>query len=251
MVKWKYIAKRLADEFQRPTDYGNWEWNYEHIGRTWNSLFEFPIVDHPDIENMSGDYAFFYKLFLTLGEHPKWKDHEKVKAIYDFLEDLKDKGFNRTLVSAIFEKGGFQPADLQVSIGSTGLGSFKFHPEVVKHCQKLLTQGHYANCVNEACKAYNNAVQLKSGNDKDGQDLMFTVWGENGNLRFNQYKTESEINEHEGVKFISGGLMRGLRNPTAHTPAITTGTTFQECVEVLSTTSYLFGKLDKATKIAP
>jgi len=251
MIKWKYIAKRLADEFQHPRDCGGYKWNYDHVGRTWNSLFDFPITDHSDLVNMEGDYVFFYNLFLTLGEHAKWKDDEKVKAVYDFLEDLKDDGFNKPLVSDIFEKGGFEPADLQISIGSTGLGSFKFHTEIVKHCEKLLSQGHYANCVNEACKAFNNAVQHKSGSDRDGQDLMFSVWGDKGNLRFNSYATESEINEHEGVKYMSAGIMRGLRNPTAHTPAIKAGITFQECVEVLATVSYLFGKLDKATNIAP
>jgi hypothetical protein len=52
-----------------------------------------------------------------------------------------------------------------------------FHQSVVQHSGQLFLEGNYFHAVFESCKAYNRAVQEKSLNKKDGEDLMMMVWG--------------------------------------------------------------------------
>ena len=84
MVKWNYIAKKLADKFARP---GLGTWNKEHLYRTWNSLFDFQAERYDDESTMSGNYAIMYCFFMTLAHQPAWDDEAKVKAILGLLEE--------------------------------------------------------------------------------------------------------------------------------------------------------------------
>jgi uncharacterized protein (TIGR02391 family) len=248
MINWRYISKRIADEYKSPSGLGHW--NEDHLSRTWDSLFDFRFEHYHDPSSMYGNYATFFDYFMTLANYPRWSDEEKVKEMSNLLEEITS-GYDRDLFLEILQKGGFETETLELSIGSLGMGSYRFHPEVTKHCQKLLLQGHYVNCIHEGCKAYNKAVQDKSGITKSGPDLMFVAWGRDGTLRLNAYKTESEVDEQEGVKFIAGGLMKGSRNPTSHEPAKNLPISFEECIEILATISHLYRKLDKANVRKP
>lgn len=122
-----------------------------------------------------------------------------------------------------------------------------FHPEIIKHSQKLFIQGNFFHSVFEAAKAYNKDVKTKSQSERDGQPLMLNVWGCEGVLKITTCQTQTEKDFQDGIKFISGGLMSAIRNPTAHEPAISWPIEKQDCLDILSLISFLYRQLDKAS----
>ena len=68
----------------------------------------------------------------------------------------------------------------------------------------------------------------------------------NGVLKLNSGQSETERNIQDGTKFLSSGLMRAVRNPTAHEPALDWPINKQDCLYMLSMISFLFRQLDKA-----
>lgn len=110
-------------------------------------------------------------------------------------------------------------------IGEDGAGhalraieGLDLHPEIERAAGKLYRDGHYANAVEDACKALNAFVKLRSGRDDlDGTSLMLTVFStKTPILRFNELKDESDRSEQAGMMHLYAGAMMGLRNPRAH-----------------------------------
>lgn len=122
----------------------------------------------------------------------------------------------------------------------------QFHPEVVKHSQRLFSGGHYFHAVFEAAKGYNASVKARAGSTKDGRALMLEVWGCEGILKITPCVTETHKNVQDGIKFLSAGLMQAIRNPTAHEPAVDWPISQQDCLDILSFISFLFRQLDSA-----
>jgi uncharacterized protein (TIGR02391 family) len=115
------------------------------------------------------------------------------------------------------------------------------------HCKQLFAQGNYFHAVFEACKVYNKAVQTKSKSTIDGEKLMMNVYSwEKGVLKLTPCISDTDKNVQDGVKFLSAGLMRAMRNPTAHEPALHWPIEKQDCLDMLSFISFLFRQLDKA-----
>ncbi|MCO5381107.1 MAG: TIGR02391 family protein [Methanosarcina barkeri] len=105
--------------------------------------------------------------------------------------------------------------------------------------------GDYA--VFEAAKIYHQNIQSKSQSMKEGQDLMLQVWNpKNGTLKVTKCISSTDKNVQEGIAFLSAGLMRAIRNPTAHEPAHLWPITKEECLDILSFVSFLMKKLDEA-----
>lgn len=122
-----------------------------------------------------------------------------------------------------------------------------FHCEVIRHCQVLFVQGNYFHAVFEACKVYNKLVGEKALSSKDGESLMMDVWGwQNGVLKVTACQTETDKNVQDGIKFLSAGLMRAMRNPTAHEPALHWPITKEDCLDMLNFVSFLLRQLDKS-----
>lgn len=120
----------------------------------------------------------------------------------------------------------------------------------------------YYRSVVESIKRYESNVQSKSGRTDDGQNLMNNAFGTGHPLSVasNYKKTDggefsdsTKDNIEEGQKFLSAGLMRGVRNPLAHeeiTQLKDTGLfTEDDCLDVLSLLSHLFRRLDSAVKV--
>jgi len=245
MVRWKYIATHLAKEF---TQFGLGQYTMEHFAQCWYSLYDFPVISHADPIYMRGRLADLYDLIMTIANLPSINDEEKEDKILALLKAITG-GYNQNFVEQVFHDGGYEP-DLPIKESSKGgVLSPRFHKVVIQNCSDYFKDGHFTACVNEACKAYNKAVQLKCGSNRDGQDLMFWAYGKDGNLRINKYESESEVNEQEGIKFLSGGLIRGFRNPTAHELKVDWKISKDDCLEILSMVSYLFKQLDKARVI--
>lgn len=124
-----------------------------------------------------------------------------------------------------------------------------FHTDIVDNCRKLFIETNYFHAVFEAAKLYNKKVESKAGLSKDGYKLMMDAFGENGVLRHNEGKTQSERDELNCIKFLSAGLMQALRNPSAHELAKEWPMSKEDCLDILSFISFLLRKLDDSIRI--
>lgn len=117
-----------------------------------------------------------------------------------FLEELGDAGLT--------------------SVGKTlkAYEGLELHPEIERAVGGLYRDGHYANAVEDATKALNALVRMRSGvEDKDGTALMEMVFSPNNPiLKFNMLADAWDIEEQKGFMKMFAGAVAGLRNPRAH-----------------------------------
>jgi uncharacterized protein (TIGR02391 family) len=244
MINWKLISTILSQEFSSPGFGG--KYNIEFLVRSWKAHFDFQPENHFDSQTMSGNYAIFYNFFMTLSNQKDKSDNKKASDIIELLYTITG-GFKHDFVTDVFVRGGYKD-EIKLDYTSNTLSQFgNFHPELNKHCSKLFEQKNYFHAVQEACKAYNNKIKKLTSSDKDGIALMQNVFSQKGNLKLNSNKTESELNEQNGIKSLSEGLMSAFRNPTSHENAIEWSISKLECIQILNLISFLYNKLDKAT----
>lgn len=138
----------------------------------------------------------------------------------------------------------------------------RLHQTVQNASYNDYTRADFYRAVAETIKRYENVVQEKSGHSEDGQGLMMSVFGTGTNklLVCKNYKktngtdfsNSTKENIEEGQKFMSAGLMRGVRNPIAHEEIqqLKESGLFTEndCLDMLSLLSHLFRRLDDAVK---
>ena len=120
----------------------------------------------------------------------------------------------------------------------------------------------FYRAVEEAIKRYHSKVQEKSNCNEDGQRLMLKVFGKDNSIlsTSSKYKkkdgtnfsTSTIENVEEGQKFMSAGIMSGVRNPIAHEEVSElkgSGLfTENDCLDMLSLLSHLCRRLDDAVK---
>lgn len=121
----------------------------------------------------------------------------------------------------------------------------------------------FYRAVEETIKRFQVKVQEKSGCNEDGQKLMLKVFGKDNALLSvsskyrksggNEFSSSTKENVEEGQKFMSAGVMSGVRNPIAHEEIseLKKSGLFSEndCLDILSLLSHLFRRLDDAVKI--
>ena len=91
------------------------------------------------------------------------------------------------------------------------------HPEISRAVSGLYHDGHYANAVEDAVKALNGLVRLRSGLEVDGVTLMQRTFSPNGPiLKFNDLSDQSDRDEQLGFMNMFSSAVSGLRNPRAH-----------------------------------
>jgi len=91
------------------------------------------------------------------------------------------------------------------------------HPAIECASGALYRDGHYANAIEDAVKALNKLVCLRSGESSDGTSLMEKVFSpKNPILKFNSLTDESDRDEQKGFMMLFSGAVAGLRNPRAH-----------------------------------
>ena len=114
----------------------------------------------------------------------------------------------------------------------------------------------YLRAATEAAKKYENIVKdLSEEHALTGQALMMKSFGkeEIKPVHITNCITETDKNIEEGQKFMSAGIISGYRNPTSHeTKADIHPKVFSDmdCLDILSTISYLLNKLDQRKKPA-
>jgi uncharacterized protein (TIGR02391 family) len=91
------------------------------------------------------------------------------------------------------------------------------HSEIARAASELYRHGHYSNAVEDAVKALNGLVRLRSGLDIDGVPLMQKAFSPNAPiLKFNDMLDQSGRDEQLGYMNMFSGAVSGLRNPRAH-----------------------------------
>ncbi|MGA2587699.1 MAG: TIGR02391 family protein [Candidatus Aminicenantales bacterium] len=142
--------------------------------------------------------------------------------IYEIREGLK-QGIAMAKANLESIKKGF--LEELSDAGHTAIGKtlkayegLELHPAVERAVGQLFKDGHYANAIEDAVKALNALVRLKSGaNDKDGATLMEYVFSpKNPVLKFNKLADSFDLDEQKGFMMMFAGSVAGLRNPRAH-----------------------------------
>ena len=123
----------------------------------------------------------------------------------------------RTAIEMLQEKLG----DLGETSAGQALRAYEgldLHPEIVPAVGKLYRDGHYANAIEDAVKALNALVRMRSGVEHlDGSKLMEHVFSPSKPiLRFNGLADDSDRDEQRGYMMLFSGAVAGLRNPRAH-----------------------------------
>ena len=233
VVNLKLIATEIGD-------YIKYETSINEINRIAKAIFKFPRQEFPNESITSVRAQLVYDWILSLEDYD-CSVSEKKELLVNFAEHLHPK-----LLSFLenFEVGVVDEDTLE------RFDAYQFHPEINMHCRKLYGEGNYFHAVFEAVKVYNNLVKSKAEIDDDGQSLMMKAWdSNNGVLKIKLSLSETDMNFHDGIKFLSAGLMRAIRNPTAHEPALHWPISEQDAADILSLVSFLLRQYDKAETV--
>lgn len=121
-----------------------------------------------------------------------------------------------------------------------------FHQAVVKSSRKLFVDGHSSMAIYKAFLRLNNRVKKLTGMAYDGYDLMNKAFSEKKPaLQMTGLSNQSEINEHNGTRFLMAGAMLGLRNPRAHEDHWKPDDDLESVLDALSFASLLHRFLDR------
>ena len=107
----------------------------------------------------------------------------------------------------------------------------------------------YGQAADQAVKIYLEHIRVLTGRTEDAIDLVSRAFTNNPCLHISDIATATGKNLQEGQQQMSRGLVSGFRNPMNHAPIDSVvPSIFSEvdCLNILSLTSYLMGKVDKA-----
>lgn len=217
------------------------------IGRIAGAVFPFRR-DHFPNESITSERAqLIYDWVMGLGRHPCTAS-ERSTLLRTFVQRLAPGGDARERVMKILADAGVDVAGPDQEF-LRRFDASNFHSEIILHCRKLYGQRNFFHAVFEAAKVYHNLIREKSQSNKDGEALMMSVWDpRNGVLRVTACETETDRNVQDGIKFLSAGLMRAIRNPTAHEPALHWAIDERDATDILAFVSFLLRQHDKAVK---
>jgi uncharacterized protein (TIGR02391 family) len=140
--------------------------------------------------------------------------HEWARGYSRAVADAANK--LRTAIAMLKE----QLDDMGETSASQALRAYEgleLHPEIERAAGALYRGGHFANAVEDAVKALNAFVRLRSGVEEDGVTLMQRAFSpKNPILTFNDLADESDRDEQLGYMNMFSGAVSGLRNPRAH-----------------------------------
>jgi uncharacterized protein (TIGR02391 family) len=126
------------------------------------------------------------------------------------------------------------------------------HRDVLTFCRAELLQENYFHAVFEATKSVAAKVRLLSGLTGDGAQLVQNAFGSGQRpplLAINALVTETDKGEQRGFISLLVGLFGTIRNPLAHNPKIEWDMTERDALDVLTLTSLVHRKLDRARRL--
>jgi uncharacterized protein (TIGR02391 family) len=237
VANYRLIAVQVGEALKNST-------TENEINRIAGAILPFRYKRFPNEAITSSRAKLINDWILSLAKQKIGED-QRDQLLKSFCDQLCRDNELRASVHSILNDAGVPTAG--VEIDKREFFSRGFHPQVTQHCQILFTQGNYFHAVFEACKLYNKLVREKAMSAKDGESLMMDVWGwQNGVLKVTACQSDTDKNVQDGIKYLSAGLMRAMRNPTAHEPALHWPITKEDCLDMLSFVSFLFRQFDKA-----
>lgn len=241
-MNYRAIAVQVGDLLKYDT-------TLNEVSRVASAVFRFKRQAFPNAAVTSVRAQLVHDWVLTLATQ-QMTEGERNKLLVQFVHGITPSD-KRVQVDQILQDNGIPRAAVNPEPVSA-LMARDLHPEVIEHAQKLFVQGNYFHALFEVAKAYNKKVREKAQSAKDGEALMLDVWGcEKGVLKVTPCVSETDKNVQDGIKFLSAGLMRAIRNPTAHEPALDWPISRADCLDMLSFTSFLFRRLEDAVYSRP
>lgn len=235
-MSYKRIALQAGDSIKYRT-------SVNEINRAAQSVFHFSCENFPVDSITSVRARTVYNWIMSLAKQSMNID-DRNKQLREFIEIVVPTE-QYDYVMGMLDGEGIIDQSTEKYRDFLGKG---FHHLINEHCQKLFVEGHYFHSVFEAAKVYHKQVQQKANSTKDGQALMMDVWNPStGCLKITPCVSDTDKNIQEGIGFLSTGLMRAIRNPTAHEPAMDWSIDEKDCLDILGFISFLQRKLDAST----
>lgn len=236
-MNYRLIAIQVGDLLKHDT-------SINEIDRLAGALFRFQREDFPNDAITSQRAQLVHDWILSLARrkmNPDERNALLIRFCHNLTPDELRNDVDRILLDADIPLRAMHKEDYAL------FHSRDFHSQVVRHCVNLFLQGNYFHAVFEASKVYNLLVKQKAQTSQDGTSLMLSAWGcDSGVLKITSCSSQTDRDVQDGIKFLSAGLMRAIRNPTAHQPALHWPINKQDCLDILSFISFLFRQLDKA-----
>lgn len=121
-----------------------------------------------------------------------------------------------------------------------------FHPSVVRLARKEYLNGQYFEAVFEASKGLSKKVRDMTGLTGDGANLFEKAFStKDPYLVLNQLETETERNEHNGLRTLLCAIFLMFRNPQAHSLKLDWPVNEEKALDALSLISFAFKSLDQ------
>lgn len=177
------------------------------------------IQDGKTLSSYKGNLLWIKRIIDFIdNEFPKKKKYQKIKSILEGM--IKDQSYSYPTITNFKTNVRRILVDLAntYDLDTSGELYINLHPIVKENSLNLFRNGHYAQAIFESVKALNNYVKDKAGiTDKDLSDAMAKAFNEKDPIiKLNMLKTQSDIDEQRGFKFLFMGAMIGIRNPKAH-----------------------------------
>lgn len=129
---------------------------------------------------------------------------------------------------------------------SQKLYNLHIHSFVLKCCREELLQDNYFHAVFEAAKSLTDRIASETGLNLDGTKLIEKAFSiEHPAIVMNKLQTDSEKNQHRGLKELLLGINYSVRNVTAHELKIKWAIEEDKAINMLSIISSLHKELDE------
>jgi uncharacterized protein (TIGR02391 family) len=192
-------AGNLSDEAERITN---------KINATLREVFGQETVE---FNEYSLDWSHFFAIVLdgTPADHRLANFQRGIESALNKL---------RTTVEVMTERLHDADAGSGPKRALRAYEGLDLHPEIERAAGQLYRDGHYAHAIEDAMKALNTFVKMRSGRDDlDGTPLMQQVFSPNNPvLRFNDLHDQSDRDEQQGFMMLFTGAVAALRNKRAH-----------------------------------
>jgi uncharacterized protein (TIGR02391 family) len=123
------------------------------------------------------------------------------------------------------------------------------HPNVLEFCRRELLQENYFHAVFEAVKSVRKRLEVLSGGDGDGAELVDFALGMSSGVprvAINVLQTKTDVGEQRGFANLLKGVFGMVRNPLAHNAKIEWDMSEQDALDTLTLLSLVHRKLDIA-----
>lgn len=189
------------------------------------------------------------------------------RDLWSLLADVKEQILLEPVGDDIAEDEPYQASPIDVAMlylaavsqtrevdPITLFHSIPLHPKIRQASESLFLKGEYVNAVLEAAKSLIDEIKHRAGhptNPKgkplDGNALVQQVFGsQNPILKFNALATQSDRDEHRGLKLITEGIVAAIRNPKGHDPKDKITLAPYEALDQLVIVSYIYKRVDSA-----